>query len=339
MNPSPPKPNGTSGDPRREAWGAQGLRLALVGIVIYLGWFDFQLHLDQRGEPLVVVNRLLWGSLWALGLVSGLVLVYGRHGLAGFTHRGERFALAALATFPLTHVFIETTVYPGARLFATWLLVTLLLTAVLGSHRKRSLEAERLRQLAELNQERALRARLAPHFLFNTLNTLQAQIALDPVAARASTFKLAKLYRQLLQVQDRARIPLREELDFVLAYLDLEQLRFGDRLEVVQELPEGVLDLPLPPLALQILVENALKHGVAPLEEGGRVRIGADGLGDQVHLWVEDPGPGLGHETGSGTALATLRGQLHPGESLDLAFHSGVHRATLVLQGSKDTAS
>ncbi len=319
---------------RRDATTRRALKGALFLVVIYLGYKDFNLPGSvPQGEALFhVLDSLNWLGLWLVGLVASLVLLRGDEGIAGFNHLFERFTLAALITFLPQHISIEPIHYPGVRMFANWLMVSLVLTVVLGAFRKRALEAERQRRLADVNRERALRARLAPHFIFNTLNTLQAQIALDPIAARASTFKLAKLFRQVLAVQERDRIPLSEELTFVQAYLDLEQLRFGPRLRVELDLPPEVLSLPVPPLSLQILLENALKHGVAPLEDGGVVRLSAYRHEQAWSLRVEDPGPGFSRGTGTGTALETLRGQLRACESFALGLQDGVHTATLTLE-------
>ena len=175
-------------------------------------------------------------------------------------------------------------------------------------------------------REQVLQAKLAPHFIFNTLNTLHAQIDQDPRAAQATTEHLAQLFRQVIAASDRPTIPLKEELAFVEAYLGIERARLGDRLRVTVEVPEALETAQVPPLALQVLVENAIKHGVAPLEQGGEVRIGAEQKGGALHLWVEDPGPGVSALQGTGTALATLRQRLEKPEDLDMGLVEGRHR-------------
>ncbi len=164
-------------------------------------------------------------------------------------------------------------------------------------------------------RDQALRARLAPHFIFNTLNTLKAQIERDPTAASATTDRLAALFRQVVQVSDQPTIPLRQELSFVEAYLAIERMRLGDRLRVEVNVPESLEDHPVPPLALQVLVENAVKHGVAPMETGGTVCIEGRFADGGLCLTVTDTGRGLQTESGTGTALETLRQRLaHPGD-------------------------
>jgi hypothetical protein len=204
-------------------------------------------------------------------------------------------------------------------LIASWSLFLLLLDR-LARHQERQ-EAQRLsiESLSRKAQELSLRAKLAPHFIFNTLNTLKAQIEQDPGAAAATTDKLAMLFRQILEVSDVERIPLRQELSFVEAYLGIEQARLGDRLQVSIEIPEELETIEIPPLSLQVLVENAVKHGVAPLEAGGLVRISASIQEAHLVLEVDDPGDGKSTFQGTGTAINTLRQRLS--EPYDLMWY------------------
>jgi Histidine kinase len=212
-------------------------------------------------------------------------------------------------------------------------LVTLALFILLDQISKRinrqEAQEEAMATLSRKAQELSLRAKLAPHFIFNTLNTLKAQIKQDPGAAAATTDKLAMLFRQILEVSDAERIPLRQELLFVEAYLSIEQARLGERLQVRIEVPEELESIEIPPLSLQVLVENAVKHGVAPSERGGLVQILASRSADSLKLEVRDPGTGISKHQGTGTALDTLRQRLAKPEDLRIkATPEGV-RATL----------
>lgn len=175
-------------------------------------------------------------------------------------------------------------------------------------------------------RDEAIRSKLSPHFIFNAMNTLTAQIEKDPQAAQATTEHLAQLFRQVITASDQPTIPLKEELAFVEAYLGIERARLGERLRVTVDVPEALEAAQVPPLSLQVLVENAVKHGVAPLEQGGEVRIGAEQKDGALHLWVEDPGPGVSALQGTGTALATLRQRLEKPEDLDMGLVAGQHR-------------
>lgn len=210
--------------------------------------------------------------------------------------------------------------------FATFLLVSLTLMGLIRRMALHQAEAHRQRAVAEEARQQALRARLAPHFIFNTLNTLHAQIEVDPRGAQATTERLAQLFRQVVEVAEQPTIPLKQELAFVEAYLGLEQARLGDRLKVAIEIPEDLEMVEVPPLSLQILVENAVKHGVAPLEQGGTVRIGAERADGVLRIWVEDPGTGVSPLKGTGTALEILRQRLEKPEDLTVAQVNGRHR-------------
>ena len=177
-------------------------------------------------------------------------------------------------------------------------------------------------------REDALRAKLAPHFIFNTLNTLHAQIEHDPRSAQLTTERLAEVFRQVIATSDQPTIPLKQELAFVEAYLAIEQARLGGRLRVVVDVPEELESESIPPLSLQVLVENAIKHGVAPLERGGEVRISAERAGGALRLWVEDPGNGESSARGTGTALETLRQRLEKPGDLEMGMVDGRHRVS-----------
>ena len=212
--------------------------------------------------------------------------------------------------------------------FFTLFLVSLLLgTAIyrMTSHRR---EAERQRDLANMAAQAALRGKVAPHFIFNALNTLHAQIEADPREAQATTERLAELFRRVVEAANHPSIPLKQELAFIEAYLGIEQARLGDRLRVSIEVPEELESVHVPPLSLQVLVENAIKHGVAPLEQGGEVRIGAECKDGILNLWVEDPGTGVSPEKGTGTALETLRQRLERPEDLVMGMVDARHRVS-----------
>lgn len=193
-------------------------------------------------------------------------------------------------------------------------------------------------------EDAAARVRLSPHFLLNTLNGLQAQIDRDPEGAQATTEQLGRLFHQLLTLAKRPVVRLEEEVAFVEDLLALHRARLGDRLQVNLDLPEATLACELPTLALQTLVENALRHGIAPREEGGRLEIRArlevTRMGafsqrkpeatDEVittpldalhpawtHLVIEVRNPlGPGTTAGTGLGLPSLRARLPEPEDL-----------------------
>ena len=150
---------------------------------------------------------------------------------------------------------------------------------------------------------KALKAQLDPHFLFNSLNSISALCGSSPASARTLTTLLAEYLRKSLRVGTADSITLSEELEMAASYLAVERIRFGPRLEFAQEIEESVRGCRVPPLLLQPLVENAIRHGIGERREGGLVRIAAARDGDRVRITVENecdpdrvprPGEGIG---------------------------------------------
>ena len=160
----------------------------------------------------------------------------------------------------------------------------------------------RARETAEVRAElaqaelRALRAQVQPHFLFNTLNSIASLIPVDPKAAEEMTTRLSELFRHALSASERETVPLSEELAFVQAYLDIERVRFGGKLRVETRVQPGLESAPVPSLLLQPVVENAVRHAIAPRAEGGVIRVEARRDGDHIVLSIEDDGPGMSAE-------------------------------------------
>src|SRR5262245_15336440 len=148
------------------------------------------------------------------------------------------------------------------------------------------------RQITEA-ELRALRAQINPHFLFNSLNTIADLIVTDPARAELMTVQLAKIFRHVLSNSDRLMITVGEELEFLRAYLEIEEMRFDDRLSVSFDIDAAASTESVPSLILQPLVENALKHGLARKVGAGALRISVRREDGFLRLTVEDDGPGF----------------------------------------------
>jgi two-component system, LytTR family, sensor histidine kinase AlgZ len=169
----------------------------------------------------------------------------------------------------------------------------------------------RARVLAREAELRALRAQIDPHFLFNSLNSIAALTAEDPGAARSMCLQLAGFLRRSLALGQRDRVSLGEELALAGDYLAIEKIRFGTRLGIVETVEEGCRDCPVPPLLLQPIVENAVRHGIAQIVEGGRIEIVARRDPEGVVLTVENPrDPERAGGQGAGLGLENVRGRL-----------------------------
>jgi LytS/YehU family sensor histidine kinase len=171
----------------------------------------------------------------------------------------------------------------------------------------RALEAEIEAREAEL---RALRSQVDPHFLFNCLHSISALVTTDPAGARWMCLELAAFFRESLRAGAQPRIPLATEAGLVQRYLDIERRRFGDRLNAsiaVAPDAEGAL---VPPLLLQPLAENAVRHGIATLVAGGDVTIQVARSGDRIEVRVENPFDAEGRRGGTGVGLTNVRARL-----------------------------
>jgi signal transduction histidine kinase len=158
---------------------------------------------------------------------------------------------------------------------------------------RRLLEEERARKLATEARLSSLESRIHPHFLFNTLNSISALVREDPAKAERTVERLAALLRYSLDTGGRQLTPLRQELCIVRDYLEIEKTRFGDRLRYRIAVPPETEDLEVPPMSLQLLVENSIKHAVSINRRGGEVLVAARLENGQLVLEVSDDGPGF----------------------------------------------
>jgi two-component system LytT family sensor kinase len=198
-------------------------------------------------------------------------------------------------------------------------------------------EQERLLLHARME---ALQNQVNPHFLFNTLNSISSLVRFDPETAREVIFKLATILRRLLSTGE-AFSPLREEVEFIDNYLDIEVVRFGrDKLHVVKELDPASLDVVVPSMLLQPLVENSIKHGLAAKVEGGSIYLRSRVSDSKLIIEVEDDGVGMGAAPlsnsgtwrGMGIGMANISERLHVlyGDTARMTIDSNEGKGTLV---------
>jgi signal transduction histidine kinase len=283
---------------------------ALLTLVSYGGGFGENLVFSQCiGLTILMLIHLGWRRFWPdakpptapfLALIAGAVLGGWLGGsllaslLLGMPWTAGRNAWVAL---PVTIV---------AGVAGTWFFWS----------RHRAAEMERQRVEAQL---RALQAQIEPHFLFNTLANLDALIQTDPARARAMLGHLNDYLRATLAASRRDASTLAEEFALLRGYLEVQRIRMGERLRFSLELPGTLAQAGLPPLLLQPLVENALKHGIEPKVEGGEVRVSAREENGRLLLEVADTGRGAGagpgaaqggDTAGTGVGLANVRERL-----------------------------
>jgi LytS/YehU family sensor histidine kinase len=172
----------------------------------------------------------------------------------------------------------------------------------------RVLQASMLARDAEL---RALKAQVNPHFLFNSLNSISALTSSDPSKAREMCILLGDFLRRTLGLGEKQAIPLEEEMSLIRAFLAVEKIRFGARIRMEENIDKEALDVQVPPLLLQPLVENAVVHGIANLVEGGSIRLRAQCANGGLAIVIENSfDPDAPPRRRSGVGLANVRQRL-----------------------------
>lgn len=196
-----------------------------------------------------------------------------------------------------------------------------------------SRQAELLSREAEL---KALKAQVNPHFLFNCLNSISALTSVDPAKARDMCIRLSEFLRNSLRLGERISIPFSEELALTRNYLDVEQIRFGKRLRVTQDFDVACTDCEVPPLLVQPLVENSIKHGIATLVEGGEIAMTGRRLRDSIRLEIENPfDPDAPETRRNGFGLVSVRNRLQArygaAANLDIQVDSDRYRVIVTI--------
>jgi len=202
----------------------------------------------------------------------------------------------------------------------------------------------RIEMNLEQNQQLLLKARMdaltsqiKPHFLFNTLNTVSSLIRFYPDMARGVVLKLSNILRRLLRKHETF-VPLREELEFIDDYLDIEVIRFGpDKLQIFKEIEEETLDAFVPSMLLQPMIENAIKHGLAPRLEGGQIHVRAHRREGRLLIEIMDNGLGIPAERlsevyGGGIGISNVHERLRLlyGDQFKMDIHSQEGQGTQI---------
>lgn len=193
--------------------------------------------------------------------------------------------------------------------FFIWNLIYFLYHFVSKS-RKQQLDTLKLESLVKELELKTIKAHINPHFIFNSLNSIRALIDENPKRARNAITELSNILRSSMQTEKIEAVPFEKELGIVKDYLALENMRFEDRLKVEYEIDEDTLDQPVPPMMLQTLVENAIKHGISKQINGGKVKIISDFKNDYHELSVQNTGRLNGSKNGEGFGLSSTMNRL-----------------------------
>ena len=300
---------------------------------------------EVQGARLIRFGLLSFAIQWVC-LFSLSILYLLRQGLLGW----PVWALIALTTFLMFLMTVASawlaqwlapSTDPGAvwswwqsglRLFVAMLCMLLFGLVALRSHWAAQTQEYRAKQ-SELS---ALQARVDPHFLFNTLNTAIALVHARPDAAEQVLLDLSDLFRAALA--ETQIVSLEKELELTDRYLEIEQIRFGDRLKIMRQYPEHLPDISLPSLSIQPLVENAIRHGIEPMLRGGCVVIRVDAQRDKILIEIENERgkadaspPRAGHKVGIAGVKARILAATQGVGSLETEIDDTRHLARIVL--------
>jgi LytS/YehU family sensor histidine kinase len=176
--------------------------------------------------------------------------------------------------------------------------------------RKQQLDTLKLETLVRELELKTIKSHINPHFIFNALNSIRALIDEDPNRARNAVTHLSNILRSSMQAEKLETVPLERELNIVKDYLALEYIRFEDRLKIEYNINNETLAQPVPPMMLQTLVENAIKHGIGKQLTGGVVKVTSDFKNDYHRLVVQNSGHLNGHANGDGFGLSSTRNRL-----------------------------
>jgi len=293
-------------------WLDHFLDLAIVGGCIFSA---FAVAASLRARSSAATHLLLLASI-ALGALAGEVLLTVRIPLPpDVSVAGMLFAKVArwVVVAGLAYA-ISTTLRRTAD-------------AAAQAHESGLQRIQLERQMTEARLQ-SLRAQIEPHFLFNTLANVHRLYQTDPGLGRKMLANFVAYLRAALPQMRRDETTLKQEVELAHAYLNVLQVRMGERLRFRLDVPNDLGALPFPPLALSTLTENAIKHGLNPLPEGGSIEIAARVENLQLKVEVADTGAGLRQVSGSGAGLANLRARLAAlyGETASLAIEANVPR-------------
>ncbi len=278
-------------------------------------WLARRFRIDREKWPTRILLHLLLSVAFG-GAISAI------HYPLFMTQMGEAAKMTAFGDFRNVLINLDR------QIFIYWLLV--LLSHALNyykSFREGELKTSQLHTQLVQSQLEALKMQVHPHFLFNTLHSISALLHSDPEAARRMITRLGDFLRLTLENAGTQEVTLEQEMQFLNVYLEIERVRFQDRLTTIVEVDPAVLDARVPNLILQPIVENAMRHAVATSSHAGRIEITAVPRNGVVRIQVKDNGPGLSAQpslarAGKGLGLANTQARLErlygSNQSMDL---------------------
>lgn len=321
------------------AWLPLGAILGeLTATAGHLGVMETALLVSPVTLVLAIACLSPWYSCKALPLRSTRPhTLLWQHLAASIVVAGGTMLTARLTAMLLNHQLpgIENGLHAAAPVLTAMVMMDYLLSIALHYVVIEAKNSRRSELLAREAQLKALKAQVNPHFLFNSLNSISALTAIDAGRARSMCVRLADFLRVSLRLGERESIPFAEEMELTRMYLDVEQVRFGERLRVTEKVDPVLADCRIPSLLVQPLVENAVKHGIALIDEGGEIAVEARVQDGQMRFTIENPFDPNAPSTRSGIGLANVRQRLEArygkAAQMEVETMPGRYRVTLML--------
>ena len=326
-------------------------RLLIVTLAVLAGWtimavlFTSQHYVLSRDSARAPAwSRLFYGNLitfWSWAAVTPAFMWFGRRFPLERQRTAAHLVYCLIAIVVLSLAQITLVRYANLVIFSRWapwsallagygatsLLISsgILAASQAVTYFRRYQDRELRLARAELQ---ALRTQLHPHFLFNTLNAIAELVHGDAARAERTVTQLSNLLRTALSREKADQITLKEELEFVHNYLDIQQTLLQERLVTHWRIDDDTLDARVPSMLLQPVVENAIQHGIAPVASGGTLEISSRREGNRLVIEVIDDGRGIGSRSGqSGIGLPNTRARLRHTYGHDQAFEIGAHES------------
>ena len=287
----------TGGEPIGNVAGRVGIDYALKGLLTLPFWWVIVRVIDPLDWWRLLAVHAVGAPLFITAWFQAYYAVLPLFGFRGLSEAGRAW-----------DIFIPALIY--ALMFGGFHMVRYVKALRAQTEREKELlDVARRREMA------ALRAQLNPHFLFNAFNSISASVPPELEHTRSIIARLARLLRYTLDAGNRRRVALGVEIDFLQQYLELEKERFEERLDVEINVDDAALDVRIPPMLLQPLVENAVRHGIAPTLDGGTICISIQCSRGGIDVEVRDTGAGARPDaldpSGNGLGLRATRRSLH----------------------------
>lgn len=291
----------------------------ILGIAISHAYREIIIKLDWlRVKIIALIPRMVFASI-----ICGIIFWVSHTLIAEIIIAREPFSFEPL-------VVLQTTLNLSVN-FVGWSLLYFLFYFI-QNYRKEEIKNLRWQALITEVELNKLKSQLNPHFIFNSMNSIRALVDEDPGKSKDSITQLSNILRSSLLMGRKKVISFKEELQLVHDYLNLEQTRFEERLKTEFFIPSNTLEHPLPPMLLQTLVENGIKHGISKLPEGGYLSVNANLIDDNLHLIIENSGhfsPNQNKESGFGLINSQQRLQLLYGQEASLSIRNSISNTVI----------